>query len=186
MSERSRWIDKLTSRMESRASYIRGKINVLVPAQLHALRLRNGKKQRELAHMAGMKQSRISAMECPGAVNFNLETLIRMAATFKVGLKVEFVPFSEMLRWETGFYQDAFNVVPIEHDTRFLQFETSLHEPTTLPGALQQGFGQKMGSGFAISGALGDSRRQPQLPAAVLSGNQSGGFINEGFSYHTS
>jgi len=69
--------------------------------------------------MAGMKQSRISAMETPGKVNFNLDTLVRMAATFKVGLAVEFVPYSEMLRWENDYSQDTFNVVQLPNDVDF-------------------------------------------------------------------
>src|ERR1700676_368719 len=78
------------------------------------------KTQKELAGISGMKQSRISAMEQPGAVNFNLDTLVRMAATFRIGLKVEFVSFAEMLRWENEFNQDNFNVIPIERDVDFL------------------------------------------------------------------
>jgi transcriptional regulator with XRE-family HTH domain len=75
--------------------------------------------QPALAAESGMKQSRISAMEQPGRTNFNLETLVRMAATFKVGLVVKFVPFSEMLRWENGFNQDEFNPPTIEDDIQF-------------------------------------------------------------------
>jgi transcriptional regulator with XRE-family HTH domain len=104
----------------SRASYIRAKLNVLIPAQLRSLRLKRDLKQSDLAEEAGMKQSRISAMERPGAVNFNIETLVRTAAALKVGLEVKFVPFSEMLSWENTFNQDLFDVIPIDRDTRFL------------------------------------------------------------------
>jgi len=58
-------------------------------------------------------------MEQPGRTNFNLETLVRMAATFRVGLVVKFVPFSEMLRWENEFNQDEFNPPTIEADIEF-------------------------------------------------------------------
>jgi len=75
--------------------------------------------QPALAAASGMKQSRISAMEQPGRTNFNLETLVRIAATFKVGLAVKFVPFSEMLRWENEFNQDEFNPHAIEDDIEF-------------------------------------------------------------------
>ncbi len=120
MSDRSQLIDKLQRSTDSRASYIRSKINVLVPAQLHALRIRHGWTQKQFALESGMKQSRVSAMEQPGAVNFNMETLIRSAASCGVGLVVRFVPFSEMLRWENGFSQDSFDVVPINEDTQFI------------------------------------------------------------------
>jgi hypothetical protein len=67
-----------------------------------------------------MKQSRISAMERPGETQFNVETLIRLAAAMKVALRVEFVSFSEMLEWENNFSQDAFNVRAIDNDIAFV------------------------------------------------------------------
>jgi transcriptional regulator with XRE-family HTH domain len=120
LNEKSQLIDKLKSSRNSRASYIRAKIAVLLSAQLHALRLKHPWTQHEFAQEVGMKQSRISAMEQPGAVNFNMETLIRSAAAHGVGLVVKFVSFSEMLRWENDFNQDFFYVVPIEKDIEFI------------------------------------------------------------------
>jgi len=76
--------------------------------------------QKQLAALAEMAQPRISAMERPGATKFNIETLVRLASAFKVGLKVEFVPFSEMLDWENSFSQDQFDPVPIDNDRQFL------------------------------------------------------------------
>ncbi len=134
MSERSQLISRLEGNTASRASYIRAKINVLLPAQLRALRLRRPLKQAEFAKEAGMKQSRISAMECPGAVNFTIETLVRAAAALKVGLVVKFVPFSEMVRWENNFNQDSFDVAPIDRDVEFItgNLAPQLVETTTL------------------------------------------------------
>lgn|SRR5208283_273937 len=119
MSERSKLINKLKLSRDSRESYTRAKLQVLLPSQLRALRLKNCMSQPVLAAASGMKQSRISAMEQPGRTNFNLETLVRMAATFRVGLVVKFVPFSEMLRWENEFNQDEFNPPTIEADIEF-------------------------------------------------------------------
>lgn len=120
MSERSKLIDRLIAEKDFRADYIRAKLDVLVPSQLRALRLNKEMNQPALANEAGMKQSRISAMETPGKVNFNLETLVRMAAAFGVGLVVKFVPFSEMLRWENEYSQDSFDVASIDEDIDFL------------------------------------------------------------------
>ena len=120
MSDRSKTISRLKKNRGSRAAYIKAKLSVLIPAQLRALRMKSfAPRQEDLAKAAEMKQSRISAMEKPGAVNYNLETLIRMASTFKVGLKVEFVSLSEMLRWENQFEQDSFSVVTIDNDLGF-------------------------------------------------------------------
>jgi transcriptional regulator with XRE-family HTH domain len=121
MSERSKLISRLLNERDFRAAYIRGKLDVLIPSQLRALRLRQEKTQPEVAQMANMMQSRISAMETPGRVNFNLETLVRIAATLKVGLIVKFVSFSEMLRWENEYSQDTFDVAKLEEDVEFLR-----------------------------------------------------------------
>ena len=119
MSDRSKLINRLINEQGYRAAYIRGKLDVLIPSQLRALRLRDDLTQPDLAARCGMKQSRISAMETPGRTNFSLETLVRMAATFKVGLQVRFVPFSEMLRWENSFNQDRFNPLIVDNDMSF-------------------------------------------------------------------
>lgn len=121
MNARSKKISKLKSDAQFRASYLRAKLNINVPSQLRALRLRRNFSQTALAKEAGMKQSRISAMERPGETNFNLETLVRLAAAFKVGLIVRFAPFSELLDWENRFSQDIFDVVEIDEDVDFLR-----------------------------------------------------------------
>lgn len=66
-----------------------------------------------------MQQSRVSTLETPGA-NVTIETLATLAAVFKVGLVVKFVPFSEMLQWENSFSQDSFKVLPLDKDKSFL------------------------------------------------------------------
>jgi len=78
-------------------------------------------RQSDLAREAKLQQSRISMFETPGAANMTIETLSRLAATFKVGLIVEFVSFSEMLSWENNFSQDSFDVIRLEQDRNFLQ-----------------------------------------------------------------
>ena len=120
---RSKLISRLIRDRAYRAAYVRAKLEVLIPSQLRALRLRKAWTQSDLASAAGKKQSQISAMETPGKVNFNLETLVEMSATFGVGLQVRFVPLSEMLRWENDYSQDFFDVTSVEHDTDFLNPE---------------------------------------------------------------
>ena len=121
MSDRSNLINRLLGECDFRAAYIRSKLDVLIPSQIRSLRLTDELTQPELANVAGMKQSRISAMETPGKVNFNLETLVRTAAAFGVGLSVRFVPFSEMLEWENNFSQDRFGVTRLSEDREFLK-----------------------------------------------------------------
>jgi transcriptional regulator with XRE-family HTH domain len=119
MKERSEWIDKLISNYDSRVAYIKSKISINVPSQIKALRRRQSLTQELLAKEANMKQSRISAIEYPGGVSFTVETLTRLAAAFKVGLVIKFVPFSEMLRWENNYSQDLFNAARIDNDIEF-------------------------------------------------------------------
>ena len=126
MKERSEWIDKLTNNYDSRVAYIKSKISINVPSQIKALRRRQSLTQELLAQEANMKQSRISAMEYPGGVSFTVETLTRLAAAFKVGLVIKFVPFNEMLRWENSYSQDSFDVTKIDEDMEFSNPEPTL------------------------------------------------------------
>jgi transcriptional regulator with XRE-family HTH domain len=124
MSERSEIISKLLKNRTSREAYIGAKLKVLIPSQIRALRLKSPTpRQEDLAKAADMKQSRISAMETPGAVNFNLETLVRLASALRVGLLVKFASFSEMLQWENDFTQDQFDVVTLDRDESFQRGE---------------------------------------------------------------
>lgn len=127
MSERSTVISRLLKNRSTREAYIGAKLKVLIPSQIRALRLKSlTPTQEDLANAAEMKQSRISATETPGAVNFNLETLVRLAAALRVALQVRFVSFSEMIEWENSFSQDAFHVRTIDRDTDFLGISEEL------------------------------------------------------------
>lgn len=137
MSERPTLIARLLNEPDYRANYIRAKLDVLVPSQLRALRLRRDLTQPVLAKQAGMMQSRISAMETPGKTNFNLETLVRMAATFNVGLMVKFVSFSEMLRWENHYSQDSFDVTRIDNDVDFINPSEQTGHTVMVQGGMQ-------------------------------------------------
>jgi len=128
----------LTER-SSREAYLRAKLNQLIPSQIKALRLKEDWTQRQLGGEAEMKQARISAMEKPGEVAFTLETLIRLASAFRVGLQVRFVPHSELLRWDNGYSQEDFYVTPIEKDEQFLSpVSTSVALPVSAATISQQ------------------------------------------------
>jgi transcriptional regulator with XRE-family HTH domain len=171
MSERSKKISKLLSDAQYRAEYIKSKLDVLIPSQIKALR---GKvTQSELAKQAGMLQSRISAMETPGQTNFNLETLVRLAATFRVALVVQFVPFSELLRWENDYSQDAFSVIQLEHDTGFLN-PSSTHFDTEglLAGRGVTPLSKQLAGPLKIEGAnrlaeYGNLEQMPMAPQPI-------------------
>jgi transcriptional regulator with XRE-family HTH domain len=158
VNERSNRISKLLQDQKSRASYIKAKLAVLVPAQIKALRLKSDMpRQLDLAREAHMHQSRISMFETPGQANLTLETLAKLAATFKTGLLVKFVPLSEMLRWENEFSQDEFDVIRLEDDEAFLS-------PTIVP---VRGIS---GTFNAITGCLAAAQGTVSIEGAAQSG----------------
>ncbi|MDR3487188.1 MAG: helix-turn-helix transcriptional regulator [Bradyrhizobium sp.] len=120
MNDRSKLISKLIENRDTRESYIRSKLSVLIPSQIRSLRLRRGLTQAELGSEAEMKQVRISAVERIGDASFSVETLVRLASALRVGLAIRFVPMSEMLEWENSFDPDSFDVTPLEKDREFV------------------------------------------------------------------
>lgn len=93
-----------------RDAYVASQIRVGLPFQIRALRQQKGWTQGDLAAHAGMSQPRIAEIEKPGERKFNLETLLRIAAAFDVGLTVNFVPITELINREDRFDPDTFSV----------------------------------------------------------------------------
>jgi HTH-type transcriptional regulator/antitoxin HipB len=81
---------------EAREAFVASRIRIRLPAQIREMRLNRGWTQAELGAKAQMKQSAICRCESMGYDQFTLSTLKTLAAAFDVGLKVEFVPFSEL------------------------------------------------------------------------------------------
>jgi transcriptional regulator with XRE-family HTH domain len=98
-------------------------------------------KQSELGEEAEMKQGRISVLERIGEVSFSIETLIKIASAFRVGLIVKFVPMSEMLHWENGFQPDTFDVVPIEEDMAFVHAGSAGNQDQSNPRMIREMIG---------------------------------------------
>ena len=121
MSERYMMIDRLRQKYGSRIAYTKASVSVNIASQIKALRLRRDMTQDALAKEAEMMQSRISAIERPGGTGLSIETLVRLASAFKVGLIVKFASYSEMLRWENAYNQDIFDVICIDEDIAFTE-----------------------------------------------------------------
>src|ERR1700685_3923152 len=125
-------IEKL-SNLEYRSSFVESQINMGLPFKIKALRKQRNWTQPQLAERAGMKQSRISAIERPGGGKLNIDTLCRLASAFDVALDVEFIPFGELMRRSDGLDPDSFTVKSfdeeIAEDARLRQIEaTKLEE----------------------------------------------------------
>jgi transcriptional regulator with XRE-family HTH domain len=166
VNERSELIARLQDSRKYRASYIRAKLSVLIPSQIRALRQRQTMTQTLLASEAEMAQPRISAMERPGATKFNMETLIRLAAAFRVGLVVKFVAFSDLLKWENRFSQDQFHVLTLDEDLAFL-------DPRRVASAMSDEFSQPNEGMAEQKGQYGGMRKMLAAKAAAVGGNMS-------------
>lgn len=174
-SERSDSISKLQSDFKTRTAYVQAKVSTLVPSQIKGLRLKSDMpRQKDLAEAAELHQSRISMFETPGA-NPTVETLSAIAAALRVGLKIEFVPFSEMLAWENSFSQDTFDVTKIDDDVAFLNPATvQLAAPQPQPQTLDTSWITEQVLENLAAGAIGvmDLRDIELIKAAEGTGNE--------------
>jgi hypothetical protein len=177
VSERSELISRLRENIDSRTAYIKAKLGTLVPSQIRSLRLMsdNMPRQSDLARVAKLHQSRISMFETPGAANVTLETLARLAAAFKVGLVVKFVPFSEMLRWENEYTQDR-DILRLEQDENFINPVAGHTESGSMAAATGTGANsladsrKPSGRVFEIGGDSYSQRQSAGLGQQLVSG----------------
>ncbi len=68
-----------------------------------------------------MAQPRICEIEKPGERRMNLDTLMRLASAFDVGLEVQFVPFSDLVSRSENFNPDSFSVKSFDHEIEELE-----------------------------------------------------------------
>ncbi len=101
-----------------RAAYVASQIKIGLPFQTRALRQSKGWTQSQLADVAGMTQPRIAEIEKPGRRCLNIETLLRLASAFDIGLEVRFVPFSELINHSEAFDPDTFSVKPFSDELK--------------------------------------------------------------------
>lgn len=90
--------------------------NMLLAAQIKALREMRGLTQNQLAEMAGMKQERISALENVEYDAWTVKTLRKLARAFDTGLQVSFVPFSKVVIGIVNVSRDSIEVTPRTED----------------------------------------------------------------------
>lgn len=101
---------------ESRREYADSLLDSTVATQIKTVREQREWTQAELAAHAGMKQSRISAMEDVNYSSWNVTTLKRLAAAFECGLEVRFVPFSRVMDWATDLSAAALRVAKYDDE----------------------------------------------------------------------
>ncbi len=99
-----------------RDGYTEAQLSIEMPFQIRAIRKALGWTQAQLAERSGIPQARISHIEQPGRDPLSLRTLYRLATAFDVGLLVQFVPFSELVRREAAFDPETFRVPSYAED----------------------------------------------------------------------
>lgn len=82
---------------DARRDYAEIFLDSSIALQIKALRLQRGWSQEMLAEKAGMKQSRISAMEQANYSSWSITTLRRLAHAFDLALVVRFESFGALL-----------------------------------------------------------------------------------------
>lgn len=115
-----------------RDGYTEAQLSIEVPFQIRALRKARGWTQKQLAERCGIPQARISHIEQPGRNPLSLRTLYRLSSAFDVGLLVQFVPFSELVRREASFDPETFCVPSFKDDRLEMDVRTA-DTSTALP-----------------------------------------------------
>ena len=109
MSTRTQKI-ALLMKKSHRDSYLANEIGATLPGQIRALRERRGWSPADLADRARLSEMGLRALETPGADQFTVETLRRIASAFDVALSIRFVTFGEFVDWSDRFNPDQFGV----------------------------------------------------------------------------
>jgi transcriptional regulator with XRE-family HTH domain len=107
---------KKMGRKAYRDAFVSAHVSNTVASQIAALRAAKGWTQTELAEHAGMKQSRISALEDPNYENIEVGTLRRLASAFDVAVTVRFIPFSDLAYWAATLSEDKLVVPKFDED----------------------------------------------------------------------
>lgn len=104
---------------EARRDYADEFLNSYIALQIKTLRQQRGWSQEELARRAGMKQSRISAMEQADYSSWNIRTLQRLAAAFDLAFTAGFESFGRMLEDMTSISRGRLERPSFDEDPAF-------------------------------------------------------------------
>jgi len=109
---------------EARRDYADSFLDSAIALQIKALRLQRKWSQKELAERAGMKQSRISAMERADYSRWSLSTLRRLAYAFDLALEVHFESFGTFLDNTLSLTQERQERCSFSDDPVFMEDST--------------------------------------------------------------
>ncbi len=101
-------LEKLLENAEFRREFVGDYVQEMIASQIRALREHLGLSQNELGESAGgMKQGQVSRLEDPDYSGASVNSLIRMAEAFDLGLIVHLAPFSEFVSWIVSQSQET-------------------------------------------------------------------------------
>ncbi len=126
---------RLLINKEQRDAFVLADVDVGISFQIRAMRTQRGWTQAELAGRAGMKQSWIAKLESPYK-GFSLQTLLKVASVFDVGLLVRFVPISELVKRELKLSPESLTPVSFDEDP---YFRPPVHEAVAQGGFVLEG-----------------------------------------------
>jgi len=106
---------------EYRHAYSTQFVDAKIGTQIKVLREQRGWSQEALAEKAGMKQSRISALESVNYSAWSVNTLRRLAKALDVALDVEFKTFGQQIREMEGFSRESLQAVSFDNDPQVRQ-----------------------------------------------------------------
>src|SRR5919197_4806012 len=139
-----------------RVAFVVEHVKTSVPLQIHALREQFGWTQGQLAERAKTTQTVISRLEDPNYGNLSLNSLLKLAYAFDIGLLVKFVPFSRLLNEFQDLSPQALFAKPFIEELPNLEAwakESTTEEST----AFKQGPSYATASGSVISGGMTES-----------------------------
>jgi transcriptional regulator with XRE-family HTH domain len=97
MTSREKRLAKLKNNKTYRDAYVAEHIKTSVPLQIRHLREKHALTQAQLADKAKTTQTVIARLEDPNYGNLTLNSLLKIASAFDIGLLVKFVPFSQLV-----------------------------------------------------------------------------------------
>lgn len=109
-----------------RHAYLKAHTRVGIASQIHLLRNKLNINQSQLAEIIGTKQSVISRLEDPDYGSVNLNTLLKIAEAFDVGLLVKFVTFGKFFRESQDVSPDAISVNNYTEELENIMIQTDL------------------------------------------------------------
>jgi transcriptional regulator with XRE-family HTH domain len=152
-------------------AYVDEFLSLSIATQLKVLREQRKLTQEELAHLAGMKQERISVLENVNYSSWSINTLRKLAKSLDVVLKVSFETFSSRVTEMKNVTRESLERPSREEE---LELDAKLESPNLLPSyyepttAYTQTVGKTATAGQTIVGIAS----RPVLPG-VMSPNAS-------------